>query len=128
MFINAFFNAIGKNISANEQARKEAEERDKANRQPGMQYQSAPELDRSSFEQSSPSTVGANLIGDFGKGAGNQLFGEAIKGESAMYNPNMSTQGAFTLGPTDVDSSQSVAPYENSAIARYLRNYGGYRL
>lgn len=122
--IATYFNALGGNISESEKAREEAEQRDKQNRQPGYAYSSAPELDRSSFEASSPSTVGANLIGDYGKSFGNAVFGAAIKGEEDLYSPKLSTTGGYAIQPTSVDSSQPT--YQNSGLANYL-NYMKYR-
>lgn len=121
--ISTYFNSLGGNISESEKARKQAELEQEQNRQPGYQYDSAPDLDRSNFQAGSPATVGANLIGDYG-GVGKQLFGKAVAGEADMYAPQMSAQGGTAMQPTKVDSSKS--PYQNSALAQYL-NFLSYR-
>lgn len=126
--IATYFNSLGKGISESEKARQMGQYSSENNRTPGMVYQRAPEMDQSNFEAGSPSTVGSNLIGDFGKQLGSKILGGAIQGEKDMYSPSMSSQGGYMLGSTDVDSSRSQSPYSNSAIARYLGNYGGYRL
>jgi hypothetical protein len=121
--IPAAFNAIGGMISANEQARKQGEQlSDQTGQQEGFGYSQSPVLDKSNFEAGSPATTGANLIGDFGRGMGESLFGGAIKGEADMYSPNMQTTSGYAIQPTDFDSSSSSAPYQNSAMMNYL-NY-----
>jgi len=119
--IATYFNALGGNVSASDEARKKGE---KQPQQAGYEYGSAPELDRSNFEAGSPSTVGSNLIGDYGKTFGGPLFKGAIEGEADMYSPNMQAQGAVAKAPLEVNSKQS--PFISSLLDSY-RNYMKYQ-
>ena len=118
--IATYFNALGSNVSESEKARKEGEQQSQSDRRPGMQYQASQPIDQSSFEASSPATVGANLIGDFGKQFGSKILGGAVQGERDMYNPALTTQGGFMLGGGEKYRSD-IAPYKPSLLSRFRR-------
>lgn len=113
--IPAFFNALGSGISEAEKSRRAGEAQNMSNRQPGMKYQQAPDIDRSNFEAATPAKTMMNLTDLVSGGmgtmtgfnqAGAQLFAGAIQGEKDMYNPHITSQGAYAASSPMVDSSK----------------------
>lgn len=94
----------------------------KNNRQDGMNYGQAPQVEGPKTSPTENLTVIAGLPSSVQNQA--PVWKDAIAGERAMLRPTVSAQGGYMQGNTNVDSSRMAY---DTGIPAYMRR-GGYTL
>lgn len=93
------------------------------NRQSGIQYNAAPQVESAKTSPTENLTVIAGLPSSVQNQA--PVWKDAIAGERGMLRPTVSAQGGYMQGNTSVNSAEGGY---NSSLPDYIKRQGGFRL